>query len=114
MARFPRTLGEALAAQAEAARSTRTQVMSVDPLAPIGLEQLESDLATNIDTLNTDLAGLTEEIGLVDDKILDAINDANALPLTDDRFTKRWIDYRRTTFVSSGPRIGRHVGGPFA
>lgn len=44
------------------------------------------------------------------------INDLVAFleSLTDDRFTKRWIDYRRTTFVSSGPRIGRHVGGPFA
>lgn len=88
MARFPRTLADALAAQAEAGRSTRTEALSVDALAPIGMEQLHADLATNLDTLNTDAATLKGDMALVDDKITGAINDANAIPITNDRFTE--------------------------
>lgn len=88
MARFPRTLGDALAAQAEAARSTRTSVMGVDPLLPIGLDQLETDLADNIVTIDDDLTTLKGDMALVDTKISDAISDANAIPITSDRFTE--------------------------
>jgi len=75
MARFPRTLGDALAAQAEAARNARTSVMGVDALSPIGLDQLETDLADNIVTIDSDLNTLKGDMALVDSKISDAISD---------------------------------------
>jgi len=84
MARFPRTLADALAAQAEAGRSARTETLSVDPLAPIGTEQLDAALAANIETLNTDLATVAEDMAQVDQKISDAL----AVPITDERFTE--------------------------
>jgi len=88
MARFPRTLGDALAAQAEAARNARTSVMGVDALSPIGLDQLETDLADNIVTIDSDLNTLKGDMALVDSKISDAISDSNAMPITSDRFTE--------------------------
>jgi hypothetical protein len=88
MARFPRTLGDALAAQAEVARTTRTEALSVDALAPITTEHLDSELATNLETLQTDSQTLKEDMALVDDKIQGAISDANAIPITNDRFTE--------------------------
>lgn len=116
MARFPRTLGDALAAQAEAARNTRTSVLSVDPLAPITLDNLGPDLTGDLDGLRTDLDGLgsdlavldtqldglgtdlsnlsteltslNDELGTVDGRIEQAINDNNAIPITNDRFTE--------------------------
>lgn len=81
MARFPRTLADALAAQAEAGRSTRTEALSVDALAPIGVDQLDTELTDNLVNLN-------DELSLVDGKIIDAISDANAIPITNDRFTE--------------------------
>lgn len=79
MARFPRTLGDALAAQAEAARNTRTSVLSVDPLAPITQDHLGTELQQDLSELETQAA-------TVDQRITDAINDNNAIPLTDERF----------------------------
>lgn len=84
MARFPRTLADALAGQAEAGRLTRTEVMSVDPLAPISLSHLDAELAENLNTLNTDLSTLAEDMAMVDQKITDAV----AVPITNDRFTE--------------------------
>ena len=81
MARFPRTLGDALAAQAEAARSTRTETLSVDPLIPIDFDHLAPDLTDKLGELDTGL-------GQVDDKISQAISDANAIPLSDERFSE--------------------------
>jgi hypothetical protein len=84
MARFPRTLADALAAQAEAGRSTRTEALSVDALAPITTSHLDSALAENIETLNADLTTVAEEMALVDQKISDAL----AVPITNERFTE--------------------------
>lgn len=92
MARFPRTLADALAAQAEAARSTRTETLSVDPLVPISYDNLAPDLSGDLTQLNTDLSDLSTQVGTVDDRISQAINDANALPITSDRFTPDSLD----------------------
>jgi len=88
MARFPRTLGDALAAQAEAARNARTSVMGVDPLVPITEDQLSPVLAGNLEQLNQDTVTLQEDMALVDEKIQGAITDANAMPITNERFTE--------------------------
>jgi len=69
MARFPRTLADALAAQAEAGRSTRTEALSVDGLAPISLGNLNEDLKNNLDTLNTDLEQATLDLVGVGQKL---------------------------------------------
>lgn len=92
MARFPRTLGDALAAQAEAARSTRTEALGVDALAPISYDNLAPDLTNDLAQLGTDLTDLSSQVGTVDDRINQAINDANALPITSDRFTEDSLD----------------------
>ena len=81
MARFPRTLGDALAAQAESARSTRTSVFETPALAPISFDNLAPDLTDELGSLN-------DQVGTVDDRISQAIDDANALPITSDRFTE--------------------------
>lgn len=102
MARFPRTLGDALAAQVEAARGTRTSVMGVDALTPISRTHLDAQLEENLTTLETDLgtldevmagldeslSNLSEDMSLVDDKIADAILDSEAKPITNERFNE--------------------------
>lgn len=62
--------------------------MAVDGLAPIGMDQLEADLKVNIDTLNEDAQTLKDDMAMVDNKIAEAISDANAIPITNDRFTE--------------------------
>lgn len=84
MARFPRSLGDALAAQAEQARTARTETLGVEPLAPISVDHLTPELSTNIEIINADLGTVKEEVGLVDQKISDAL----AQPITSERFTE--------------------------
>lgn len=79
MARHRRTLEEQLADAAGQSRATAGLSFTTPALAPITTEHLSEELSTNLDTMNADLA-------LVDSKIEDAISDANAVPLTNERF----------------------------
>jgi hypothetical protein len=88
MARHRRTLEEQLADAAGQSRATAGIAFATPPMVPITNEHLDSELASNLETLNTDLAVLGEDMALVDSKISEAINDANAIPITSDRFTE--------------------------
>lgn len=99
MARHRRTLEEQLADSMGQSRATAGLSFSTPAMAPVTEDLLSPELASNLDNLNTDLvrlnddlAGLGQDVGRVDDKIAQAINDANAQPLTADRFTENSLD----------------------
>lgn len=88
MARHRRTLEEQLADMVGQGRANSGVTYSTPALAPITVDHLDADLAANLETLNTDLTTLGEDMAMVDSKIATAINDSNALPITSDRFTE--------------------------
>lgn len=79
MARHRRTLEEQLADAASQSRATAGLSYATPPLTPITNDHLGSEL-------QTELANLEVQVGTVDERITDAINDNNAIPLSDERF----------------------------
>lgn len=99
MARHRRTLEEQLADSLGQSRATAGLSFSTPAMAPITEDVLSPELATNLGNLNTDLAQLNEDLtsmgqdlGQVDGKIAQAIIDANAQPITADRFAPNSLD----------------------
>jgi len=115
MARYRRTLEDTLKEMAGQARMTAGLTLSTPELQVIGTEYIapeaitsdqiavhaitEVHLADNaiaLDKLNQELqdnlGGLNESVGLVDDKINQAISDSEAKPITSDRFSENSWD----------------------
>jgi len=88
MARHRRTLEEQLADMVGQGRATTGITYSTPAMAPITIEHLDTELADNLDTLKTDSETLKEDMALVDEKIIGAISDANAVPISNERFTE--------------------------
>ena len=75
MARFPKTIGDVLAAHASNSREIGTSTFGVPSMMPIGLEHLSEELQTNIDVVNADMVTVKDTLVEIDEAQADAVSD---------------------------------------